>query len=63
VVFGQGGHDLWVTDDERWVDTLGLDEFTDELELVTFLKEGRGERRTLSSRRALVLGSLQSTLC
>jgi hypothetical protein len=30
-----------VTDDERWVDTLGLDEFTDELGLVIEKKKRR----------------------
>lgn len=34
MVFGQGGHDLWVTDDEGWVDTLVLDVFSDELKSV-----------------------------
>lgn len=31
VSLGQGTHDLWMTDDERWVDALRLDELTNEL--------------------------------
>ena len=31
VVFGQGGHDLGVADNEGWVDALGFDKLADEL--------------------------------
>lgn len=68
MVLGQGRHDLRVTDDEGWVDTLVFNVLADQLRVsveVFPTDTGRVKRclPTLSSRRALVLGSLQSTLC
>jgi hypothetical protein len=63
VVLGQGGHDLGVTDNEGWVDALRLDELANELGGQLDVAERERLIHTLSRSRALVLGSLQSTLC